>query len=102
MKRRPRVSERTDILVPNTTLVRSPGERCDRRTIGNSGNLTSTALACVAGLTDGKGGVERSRLTELVAEVEMINWSRTVVEHRLLDEPLTEGDRKSTRLKPSH
>src|SRR3546814_8687601 len=67
-----------------------PGKCADGRVIRNRRDLPGTALAGVAGLTDGKGGVQRARFAELIAEIQMINGTCAVVEHGLLDEPLSQ------------
>src|SRR3546814_4446305 len=107
------VLERQVLLAEALTLFRDghtaldemflpPGKCADGRVIRNRRDLPGTALAGVAGLTDGKGGVQRARFAELIAEIQMINGTCAVVEHGLLDEPLSqrldEKDRKSTRL----
>src|SRR3546814_1662426 len=67
-----------------------PGKCADGRVIRNRRDRPGTALAGVAGLTDGKGGVQRARFAELIAEIQMINGTCAVVEHGLLDEPLSQ------------
>src|SRR3546814_16501458 len=65
MIRRPPRSTRTDTLFPYTTLFRSS-------------------------LANGESGVQRARFAKLIAEIQMIDRPCAVVEHRLLDEPLSQ------------
>src|SRR3546814_20335235 len=70
------------------------GKCGDGRCIRNRRDLPGTALGGVAGLTDGKGGVQRARFADLIAEIQMLNGTCAVVEHGLLDEPLRSEERR--------
>src|SRR3546814_9054498 len=70
-------------------MLLPPGKRTDGCVIGNRRYLPCTTLSGVASLANGDSGVQRARFAKLIAEIQMIDRPCAVVEHRLLDEPLS-------------
>src|SRR3546814_15172040 len=58
--------------------------------IGNRRYLPCTTLSGLASLASGESGVQRARYGKRIAEIQMIGRPCAVVEHRLLDEPLSQ------------
>src|SRR3546814_292990 len=71
-------------------MLLPPGTRTDGCVIGNRRYLPCTTLSGVASLANGESGVQRARFAKLIAEIQMIDRPCAVVEHRLLDEPLSQ------------
>src|SRR3546814_3894039 len=71
-------------------MLLPPGKRTDGCVIGNRRYLPCTTLSGVASLANGESGVQRARFAKLIAEIQMIDRPCAVVEHRLLDEPLSQ------------